>query len=172
MERIRILADRGGLTESLEDYLETILLLTREHAVARSRDIAARLGVQRPSVTGALHALAERQLIHYEPYGYVTLTAAGEKEALRVLRRHEVLRDFMIKVLSIDAEEADAAACRMEHAVSKTIVDRLVAFAEFVETCPDAGAEWVRGFGYRCAKGHNSTNSQCKRCKRTKATKQ
>jgi len=155
-----------GLTESLEDYLETILLLTREHTVARSRDIASRLGVQRSSVTGALHALADRKLIHYEPYGYVTLTAEGTKEAERVRRRHEVLRDFLTKVLSIDADEADTTACRMEHAVSKTVVDRLVAFAEFVETCPDAGAEWVRGFGYRCAKGHDGKNAKCKRCKR------
>ena len=155
-----------GLTESLEDYLETILLLSRAHTVARSRDIAARLGVQRSSVTGALHALSDRKLINYEPYGYVTLTPTGIEEAERVLRRHEVLRDFLVNVLSIDAEEADATACRMEHAVSKTVVDRLVAFAEFVETCPDAGAEWVRGFGYRCAKGHTSENAKCKHCKR------
>ncbi len=158
-----------GLTESLEDYLETILLLTRAHTVARSRDIAARLGVQRSSVTGALRALSDRKLIDYEPYGYVTLTPAGSEEAERVLRRHEVLRDFLVNVLSIDAEEADATACRMEHAVSKTVVDRLVAFAEFVETCPDAGAEWVRGFGYRCAKGRNSRTAKCKRCKRGSA---
>ena len=163
-------AGQQGLTESLEDYLETILLLTREHTVARSRDIATRLGVQRSSVTGALHALADRRLIHYEPYGYVTLTKEGAREAERVRRRHEVLRDFLVKVLSIEAEEADTTACRMEHAVSKTVVDRLVAFAEFVESCPDAGAEWVRGFGYRCAKGHNSKNAKCKRCERTPAT--
>jgi DtxR family transcriptional regulator, Mn-dependent transcriptional regulator len=160
------MADNAGLTESLEDYLETILLLTREHTVARSRDIAARLNVQRSSVTGALHALADRKLIYYEPYGYVTLTEDGTKEAERVRRRHEILRDFMIKVLSVDAEEADTTACRMEHAVSKNVVDRLVAFAEFVESCPDAGAEWVRGFGYRCAKGHDRKNAVCKRCKR------
>lgn len=159
-------AGQQGLTESLEDYLETILLLTREHTVARSRDIAARLGVQRSSVTGALHALADRKLIHYEPYGYVTLTEEGSRQAERVQRRHEVLRDFLIKVLSIEEDEADSTACRMEHAVSKTVVDRLVAFAEFVETCPDAGAEWVRGFGYRCAKGHDSKNAQCKHCER------
>ncbi len=159
-------AGQQGLTESLEDYLETILLLTREHTVARSRDIAARLGVQRSSVTGALHALADRKLINYEPYGYVTLTAEGTIEAERVRRRHVVLRDFLVKVLSIEEEEADTTACRMEHAVSKTVVDRLVAFAEFVESCPDAGAEWVRGFGYRCARGHNGKNAKCKRCKR------
>lgn len=153
------------LSESMEDYLETIFLLIRDKAVARSRDIAERLGVSRPSVTGALQALAERSLVNYEPYGYVTLTPAGEAEAKRVARRHEVLKDFMVKVLSIGEAEADATACRMEHAVSKTVVDRLVDFAEFIETCPRAGAKWVHGFGYRCAAAAaDPEKKQCVRC--------
>ncbi len=153
------------LSESLEDYLETIFLLIREQAVARSKDIAARLKVSRPSVTGALQALAERALVNYEPYGYVTLTAAGAAAAQRVVRRHEVLKDFLVKVLSIDPAEADANACRMEHAVSKTVVDRLVDFAEFVETCPRAGAKWVHGFGYHCKEAAVAPGKEtCTRC--------
>ncbi len=153
-----------ALSESLEDYLETIYLLVGEHTVARSRDIAARLNVNRSSVTGALQSLAERKLVNYEPYGYVTLTSEGEGIARKVLYRHQVLRDFMIKVLSIDETVADDTACRMEHAVPKIVVDRLVAFAEFVETCPDAGAEWVRDFGYRCAKAHGKPGNPCALC--------
>lgn len=153
------------LSESLEDYLETIFLLIREQAVARSRDIAARLNVNKSSVTGALQALAERALVNYEPYGYVTLTPAGAAAAQKVLHRHEVLRDFLVNVLSIAPAEADANACRMEHAISKTVVDRLVEFAEFVETCPRAGAKWVRGFGYRCQEAAAAPDKQeCVRC--------
>ena len=153
------------LSESLEDYLETIFLLIREQAVARSRDIAARLNVNKSSVTGALQALAERALVNYEPYGYVTLTPAGAEAAQKVLRRHEVLRDFLVKVLSIDAAEADANACRMEHAVSKGVVDRLVEFADFVETCPRAGAKWIHGFGYRCQEAAAAPEKKsCERC--------
>ena len=155
----------AALSESLEDYLETIFLLIRDQAVARSRDIAERLRVSRPSVTGALQALAERSLVNYEPYGHVTLTPAGEAAAKRVARRHEVLKDFMVKVLSIGEAEADATACRMEHAVSKTVVDRLVEFAEFVETCPRAGAKWVHGFGYRCQEAAAAPKKDsCERC--------
>ncbi len=152
-----------SLSESLEDYVETIFLLIQEHAVARSRDIAERLNVNRSSVTGALQALAERALVNHEPYGYVTLTAQGADIAQKVLRRHEVLRDFLVKVLSIDAQEADENACRMEHAVSKGVVDRLVEFAEFIETCPRAGAKWVRGFGYQCGEAPHS-KEKCERC--------
>lgn len=153
------------LSESMEDYLEAIFLLIRDKAVARSRDIAERLHVSRPSVTGALQALAERALVNYERYGHVTLTPAGEAEAKRVVRRHGVLKDFLVKVLSIEEAEADATACRMEHAVSKTVVDRLVEFAEFVETCPRAGAKWIHGFGYRCQEAAADPEKKlCTRC--------
>lgn len=141
------------LSASMENYLEAIFLLIRENAVARSKDIAGRLKVKCSSVTGALQALKERGLVNYEPYGYVTLTETGTATASKVLRRHEALRDFFINVLSIDHDEADEAACRMEHGISKNIVNRLLDFAEFVETCPRAGAKWIHGFGYHCSEG-------------------
>ena len=156
-------ANAMPLTASLENYLEAILILIREHAVARSRDISARLKVTQASVTGALQALGERGLVNYQPYGFITLTASGEEAAQRVLRRHEALRDFFVKILAVDAAEADEAACRMEHGISKTIVDRLVEFARFVETCPRAGEKWVRGFAYYCeAAKHKPEN--CEGC--------
>lgn len=151
------------LSASMENYLETIFVLIREYAVARSRDIAERLKVKRSSVTAALQALKDRGLVNHEPYGYVTLTEAGSEVASKVLRRHEALRDFFVNVLSIDGDEADEAACRMEHGISRNIVNRLLDFAEFVETCPRAGARWVHGFGYQC-KGHGHDPAACERC--------
>ncbi len=156
-------ADGQALTASMENYLETILLLMRDGPVARSKDIAQRLKVNRSSVTGALQALGERGFIHHEPYGFVTLTREGEEIAARVLRRHEALREFFVDVLAIDRAEADQAACRMEHGVSKTIVDRLLDFAAFLETCPRAGAKWVRGFGSQCAEAALSAE-KCEGC--------
>lgn len=153
-----------ALSVSQENYLETILLLIRTHAVARSRDIAARMKVTRASVTGALQALGERGLVNYEPYGFVTLTASGEAAAVRVLGRHEVLRDFFINVLAIEQAEADEAACRMEHGISKHIVDRLVDFAEFVEKCPRAGNKWVRGLAHYCATAPKQSAKECEAC--------
>jgi DtxR family transcriptional regulator, Mn-dependent transcriptional regulator len=119
--------------------------------------------VQRASVTGALQALRDRGLVNYEPYGFVTLTHDGAEIAERVRRRHVALRDFMIRVLSIDEREADDAACHMEHGISKHVVDRFVEFAEFVETCPRAGAKWIHGFGYRCERGAQSPE-HCATC--------
>jgi DtxR family Mn-dependent transcriptional regulator len=152
-----------ALSASMEDYLEAIFLLIEEKTVARSKDISRRLKVNRSSVTGALRALAQRGLVNYEPYGFATLTHEGTEAAKRVVRRHEALRDFFINVLAIGGAEADEAACRMEHGISRHIVDRLVSFAEFVETCPRAGSKWVRGFGYQCRELSLST-AKCEQC--------
>lgn len=149
------------LSSNMEDYLEAIFLLIRENAVARSKDIARILKVNRSSVTGALKALAGRGLVNYAPYGYITLTNQGTEIASRVLRRHEALRDFFVKVLSVPEQDADEAACRMEHGISKLIVDRLIEFAEFTETCPRAGSKWIRGFGYQC---QSASKEKCEQC--------
>ncbi len=152
-----------ALSPNMENYLETIFLLIREHTVARSKDIADRLNVKRASVTGALHALKDRGLVNYEPYGFVTLTREGGDIAERVRMRHVVLRDFMVHVLSIDEAEADDAACHMEHGISKHIVDRFLEFADFVKTCPRAGAKWIHGFGYRCEQAVDEPGN-CEQC--------
>jgi DtxR family Mn-dependent transcriptional regulator len=65
------------LSENLEDYLETILELEKTQKVARVKDIAEMRGVLRGSVTGALKSLAEKGLINYEPYSFITLTRKG-----------------------------------------------------------------------------------------------
>ena len=152
-----------ALSKSSEDYLEAIFHLVREDTVARSKDISERLKVSRSSVTGMLQTLRNRGLVNYERYGFVTLTSDGATIAQHVVDRHEALRDFMVNVLSIDSAEADTAACHMEHGISKHVVDRFVEFAEFVRTCPRAGAKWVRGFAYRCEESMVSPQT-CERC--------
>jgi len=139
------MAGAKKLSASVEDYLEAIYVLAQANRVARSKDIAERLDVNRSSVTGMIRTLVERGLVEHERYGYITLTSAGERAAREVAGRHDALRDFFVKVLCIDPEEADQAACRMEHAVSKRVVERLTAFAAHVESCPQAGAQWLSG---------------------------
>jgi DtxR family Mn-dependent transcriptional regulator len=150
------------LSASLEDYLEAIYHLISEKQAARVKDISKKLEVNYSSVTGALKALATRKLINYAPYSLVTLTSKGEALARDVVRRHEVLRDFFVKVLSIDEKHADKAACEMEHAVSPRILERFVEFVEFVETCPRGGSNWIKGFGYHC--DHDDTMENCEKC--------
>jgi len=118
------------LSASLEDYLEAIYHIVREGKVARVRDIAARLGVQMPSVTGALRSLAAKDLVHHAPYSYVTLTPAGERVAREVTRRHEVLTGFLTGYLGLGREAAERNACAMEHAIEPVVLTRLATFIE------------------------------------------
>ncbi|MEE4362599.1 MAG: metal-dependent transcriptional regulator [Desulfotignum sp.] len=124
------------LSESLEDYLETILALQTRNTVARSKDIAAKLNIKRGSVTGMLKKLASQNLINYEPYGYVTLTPEGEKIAKKIAYRHTVLKDFLFRILSVDEDRADETACRMEHAMDTGTFKKFVAFIATLDACP------------------------------------
>ncbi len=139
-------ARETALSESQEDYLEAILALEKENKVARVKDIAERLGVLRGSVSGALKGLGEKGLIHYEPYSFITLTPQGKKMADEITRRHSVIRDFLEGVLLLSPERAESNACRMEHAVDKAVVDRMVKFIEYIHECPRTGPDWIEAF--------------------------
>ncbi len=156
------MAGSKSLTASLEDYLEAIFHVAAEKGAARAKDISKRMKVNSSSVTGALRALAERGLVNYAPYDLVTLTPEGMGVAEDVIRRHEVLRDFFVKVLAVDEAEGEEGACKMEHAVSRNILERLVQYIDFLESCPRAGSKWIQGFGHYCNVGENAED--CERC--------
>jgi len=125
-------AKRIKLSASLEDYIEAIFNLALESNVARSKDIAGRLNVSRSSVTGALRLLKEKGLANYEPYGYVTLTKPGRAAAEEIVKKHNILKFFFEKVLAVETDLAQDAACRAEHALGPEIIDRLLSFIGFV----------------------------------------
>ncbi len=151
------------LTESMEDYLEAILELERRHKVARAKDIAERLNVKRGTVTGALKSLADKGLINYAPYSYVTLTAEGSAIAREISRRHQVIRNFLTEVLKIPTETAETTACRMEHVVEGMVLKRLVCFIDFIHQCPRAGNDMLQSFISYCDSGHLNW-SACETC--------
>ncbi len=153
------------LSASLEDYLEAIFHIIEQKQAARAKDISKRMKVNGSSVTGALRALAERELVNYAPYDIVTLTPKGKEFALDIVRRHEVLHEFFVKVLGVDEAEAQRAACEMEHAVSRSILERFIEFVEFMEACPRAGAKWLRTFGEQCRESVDY--GRCEACARS-----
>jgi DtxR family Mn-dependent transcriptional regulator len=151
-----------SLSASLEDYIEAISHIVDEKMVARGKDIASRLKVSRASVTEALRALSKKGLVNYEPYEVITLTETGKIAAEDVIRRHEALKDFFIKVLSIDDKIAEESACRIEHAAPPEVIDRLIRFVKFIEICPRGGSELIKGFSEYCEKGR--TKESCEEC--------
>ncbi len=119
---------REELTSNMEDYLEVIMHLQEEQKVARVRDVARRLKVKMPSVTGAMKGLAEKGLVNYERYSYLTLTEAGEKIAREVGERHKTFYSFLTDVLKLDQKTAELDACRLEHVTSRKTFERLKEF--------------------------------------------
>lgn len=150
------------LSPSQEDYLEAIYQVVEEKHVARSKDIAERLQVRSSSVTGALRALSERALINYQPYANITLTPEGERLGKEILRRHEALRDFFVRILLLDETEAEETACRMEHAMPRSLLERFIHFLEFVTICPRGGEELIAGFSRYCHESHDW--KACRNC--------
>jgi DtxR family transcriptional regulator, Mn-dependent transcriptional regulator len=141
------MSDKGqGLTDSLEDYLEAILTLETANKVARVKDIAEKMGVQRGTVTGALKNLADKGFINYRPYSFITLTRNGNIVAREVARRHRIILGFLKNVLLLEDDEAEDNACRMEHAMDTSAIDRLVQFIEYIHHCPRAGDDWLQAF--------------------------
>jgi DtxR family Mn-dependent transcriptional regulator len=122
---------RKKLSASSEDYLEAIYNLTCRQKVARCRDIATSLNVSMASVTGAIKCLCDKGLVNYKPYGYITLTEKGQKEAAAVVRRHNIIESFFVNVLGVDEQEAKQAACKAEHALGPAVIPRLLNFTEF-----------------------------------------
>jgi DtxR family Mn-dependent transcriptional regulator len=151
-----------GLSASLEDYLEVIFHLEQSNRVARAKDIADQMNVQRASVTGALKALAGRGLINYSPYSYITLTSSGRNIARDVIHRHEVLKEFFITALRMSPDQADTNACAIEHKINPEGIDRLVRFLEFIKMCPRTGSDWFDAFARYCRNGIQTSN--CETC--------
>jgi DtxR family Mn-dependent transcriptional regulator len=152
----------SNLSESLENYLEVILELEGTQKVARAKNIAERLQIQPGSVTGALKNLSEKGYIHYKPYSYITLTAKGRGCAEEITYRHRALNNFFLNVLQIDPVTAQETACRVEHAIDKKTIDRLVRFIEYIYTCPRAGEAWIQAFADYCAAGRKKAD--CHHC--------
>lgn len=133
---------------STEDYLEAIAVLAQEGEPVTVTEISKVLGVKKPSVTYALSKLSEAGLVAHQRYGDVEFTPEGARIAEDVYRRHRTLRSFLVNLLNVDPKVAEKDACRMEHSLSSTSLERLEKFLEFVLNCPRGEPEWLKGFNY------------------------
>ena len=104
--------------ESAEDYLETILILSKRLPVVRAVDIVSELGYRKSSVSTALKNLREKEYITVEYHGYIYLTESGKDIAAAIYERHEWFTKWLIS-LGVDEATASKDACRIEHALSR-----------------------------------------------------
>lgn len=108
--------------ESRENYLETILILSKKKPVVRAVDIANELSFKKPSVSIAMKNLRSENYITVTEEGFIYLTDEGLKVAKMVLERHELLTSYLIK-LGVKPETAEDDACRIEHVISSETMD-------------------------------------------------
>lgn len=101
---------------STEDYLENILLLSREAEFVHRVDVARKVGVSQPAVQKAVKILTASGFVECDGM-HIYLTPKGAEYAERIYDRHCTIREFLIR-LGVEASVADADACEMEHIIS------------------------------------------------------
>lgn len=110
--------------ESMENYLEAILMLSEKLPVVRAVDIAAELDFKKSSVSIAMKNLREKKLITVTDAGFIYLTEDGKKIAEMIYERHKLISQFLI-ALGVDKVTAVEDACRMEHVISSESFEAL-----------------------------------------------
>ena len=103
--------------ESVEDYLETILLLGKQMPQVRSVDVANELNYSKPSVSVAMKNLRQKNYVTVSEEGFIHLTEEGRLLAETVYERHSLISGWLVS-LGVDPEVAAEDACRMEHDIS------------------------------------------------------
>ena len=118
-----------SLTASIQDYLKAIYELSARDGSASTSALAERMGVAPASVTGMIQRLAAATppLVAYRKYQGVTLTAEGERAALKVIRSHRLLEAYLVQVLGYGWDSVHEEACRLEHVISPDFEQRIAA---------------------------------------------
>src|SRR5262245_64448256 len=135
------------LSQTAEDYLKEIYKLQEEEGRASTTALAKRVGVAPPSATSMVKKLAALKLVTHERYHGVTLTPAGEKAAIEVIRHHRLLEQYLSETLGLPIDQVHAEADRLEHALSEELEARIDASLGFPthdphgDPIPDANLE-------------------------------
>lgn len=106
-----------NINESAENYLETILMLSKTLPVVRSVDIANELGFKKSSVSIAMKNLRENNHITVSDAGFIFLTDSGREIAEMIFERHELISNWLMRI-GVSRETALEDACKMEHVIS------------------------------------------------------
>ena len=117
------------LTQSTQDYLKHIYELTEAGQPASTNDLARALKIKPASVTGMIQKLAAEKpaLIAYQKHQGVTLTTAGRKAALEVIRHHRLLETWLVQTLGYSWDEVHEEAEKLEHVISEDFETRIAA---------------------------------------------
>lgn len=113
------------LTNSQEEYLKTIYVLEKSSGKIRVTDIAKKLKITKPSVNRAIKNLRDLDLVEYEVYGDINLTYQGEEKAKEIIKKHDIIKMFLVDILDVDEKDAEEEAKSMKHAMSPDTTKKL-----------------------------------------------
>jgi DtxR family Mn-dependent transcriptional regulator len=121
---------------SVDHYLRAIYKLAGEDQFVSLSSLAQDLAISPVSANEMVKKLVKQELVTYERYKGVMLTPAGRSQALTTTRRHRLWERFLTDILGLDWEHVHEEACRLEHATSPLVEERLAQFLGWPETCP------------------------------------
>jgi len=153
---------KNDLTKSLGMYLIAIDDLLKNKGSIIVKDIAEYVKKGGASTSEAVKKLKEKKYINYEPYGNITLTEKGKDAVMVKKYRHDVIKNFLNKVLDITEKRADENANIIEYSMTEDVLTRLVNFLDFMSQCACSEPKWVKSCKYSLKDGKISEN--CKSC--------
>ena len=122
---------------SEENYLKAVYKLSGESgAQVYTTDLAKKIGTTSASVTDMLQKLSVKKLIAYKKYQGVTMTAAGKKTALAVIRKHRLWEMFLVEKLNFGWDEVHFVAEQLEHIQSEKLIEQLDKFLGYPQADP------------------------------------
>ncbi len=124
------------LSQSLEDYLEAIYLISKDKKVIRVKDVVVRMRVKTASVIGALKKLEIKGFIEHERYGHIELTDVGLIRALKIYEKHSALLYFIHNILGVEKKISEKDACNIEHYISDETLEKLIDFIKKIGSPP------------------------------------
>ena len=139
---------KAALSEAIQDYLKGIYKLQSTGGRATITALARDQGVSAASASAMVKKLAALELLEHAPYGGVTLTAAGERVALEVIRHHRLLELYLAETLGLHVDDVHAEADRLEHVLSEELEARIDSALGFPthdphgDPIPNADLEW------------------------------
>ena len=148
-----------NLTNSQEEYLKAIYMLSNNNKEIRVTDIANKLNITKPSVNKGIKNLAQIDMVNYKTYGEITLTDKGMLEAKRILKKFDVAKLFLTEVLGIDEKRAEEDAKNIKYALSSESEKKLEEYVIKILNLEDLKCNW------------NMENEKCRTCLRIKNKK-
>ncbi len=134
------------LTASFEKYLCAVYEIENINEAARVKDIADFLSIGAPSVSEAMKALEKKGCINYEPYGKITLSAAGKRIVEEKLKRSGIIANFLRDVLLVDETVIKKNVQTIEYGMDEAVLEKFVSFLTFMQTCSCKEPKWIKSF--------------------------